>query len=241
MRLPAARSSTSTRASAAASCRRSTAWRASGAGRPGDWFFFVNGVEADVGAAEYELSPGDRVQWDHRDWAGRDARAGDRRRLPRAVPARARGQAPPGARGVRGRGGRRPAEEARDRARGVGVPTSGASLGAPGTRDRHPPGGGSLAARPDRARRAQRSRRARRRAACSRASTADGRSLELLDESGDVARTVRPGDGIGLVARDAPARRGAGVARDRARRGGARGGRARARRGRACGTPSPWP
>ena len=33
-----------------------------------DWFFFVNGLEADVGAAEYELSPGDRVQWDLRHW-----------------------------------------------------------------------------------------------------------------------------------------------------------------------------
>ncbi len=33
-----------------------------------DWFYFVNGVEADVGAAEYELSPGDVVQWDYRRW-----------------------------------------------------------------------------------------------------------------------------------------------------------------------------
>ncbi len=33
-----------------------------------DWFFYVNGVESDRGAAEYELSPGDVVQWDYRDW-----------------------------------------------------------------------------------------------------------------------------------------------------------------------------
>ncbi len=39
-----------------------------GAGGQRDWFYFVNGVEADVGAADYELSPGDRVQWDYRDW-----------------------------------------------------------------------------------------------------------------------------------------------------------------------------
>ena len=39
-----------------------------GAGGVADWFFFVNGVESEVGAAEYELSPGDRVQWDYRDW-----------------------------------------------------------------------------------------------------------------------------------------------------------------------------
>jgi Domain of unknown function (DUF4430) len=42
-----------------------------GAGPAGtsDWFFFVNGIESGEGAAEYELSPGDRVQWDHRRWA----------------------------------------------------------------------------------------------------------------------------------------------------------------------------
>jgi hypothetical protein len=33
-----------------------------------DWFYFVNGIEADVGAADYGLSPGDVVQWDHRNW-----------------------------------------------------------------------------------------------------------------------------------------------------------------------------
>jgi hypothetical protein len=38
----------------------------SGGGR--DWFYFVNGLEADVGAAEYRLSPGDVVQWDYRYW-----------------------------------------------------------------------------------------------------------------------------------------------------------------------------
>ena len=39
-----------------------------GAGGSRDWFFFVNGVESEIGAAEYELSSGDRVQWDYRDW-----------------------------------------------------------------------------------------------------------------------------------------------------------------------------
>lgn len=33
-----------------------------------DWFFFVNGIEADKGAADWELSSGDVVQWDNRDW-----------------------------------------------------------------------------------------------------------------------------------------------------------------------------
>jgi hypothetical protein len=33
-----------------------------------DWFYFVNGVEAGKGAADFSLSPGDRVQWDYRNW-----------------------------------------------------------------------------------------------------------------------------------------------------------------------------
>lgn len=38
------------------------------AGRPVDWFYFVNGLEAQVGAAEKTLHPGDSVWWDRRDW-----------------------------------------------------------------------------------------------------------------------------------------------------------------------------
>ena len=36
--------------------------------RPLDWFYFVNGIEAEVGAADFTLAPGDRVWWDLRDW-----------------------------------------------------------------------------------------------------------------------------------------------------------------------------
>ena len=36
-----------------------------------DWLYFVNGVEADVGAASYDLHADDRVWWDHRRWHGR--------------------------------------------------------------------------------------------------------------------------------------------------------------------------
>ena len=38
-------------------------------GRRSDWFFYVNGVESSVGAAEYEVEEGDRVWWDHHDWS----------------------------------------------------------------------------------------------------------------------------------------------------------------------------
>jgi hypothetical protein len=37
-------------------------------GRPVDWFFYVNGVESDKGAAAVKLASGDRVWWDRRDW-----------------------------------------------------------------------------------------------------------------------------------------------------------------------------
>src|SRR3954471_13463724 len=33
-----------------------------------DWFFYVNGSEASVGAADYDLHAGDVVQWDYHDW-----------------------------------------------------------------------------------------------------------------------------------------------------------------------------
>jgi hypothetical protein len=35
-----------------------------------DWFFFVNGVESDTGAAEVRLRPGDVEWWDYRSWRG---------------------------------------------------------------------------------------------------------------------------------------------------------------------------
>ena len=171
---------------------------ASGASGMRDWFFFVNGVESSVGAAEYTLSPGDRVQWDYRDWAGA-------MRVPAIV-----GAFPePFLNGINGR--RRPvrvecedaqsdpchtAKEALD---GAHVPVSGSSLGAPGTeqvtrlvvarwpRARIVRGGSTLEEGPERS------------GVFARFSK-DGRSLDLLDRSGDVARTVHAGDGTALVA-----------------------------------------
>ncbi|HET7574528.1 MAG TPA: DUF4430 domain-containing protein [Solirubrobacterales bacterium] len=34
-----------------------------------DWFYFVNGVEASVGAADYRLHGGEAIWWDYRDWS----------------------------------------------------------------------------------------------------------------------------------------------------------------------------
>ena len=39
-------------------------------GRRFDWFYFINGSEAEVGAAERKLREGDRIWWDRRDWSG---------------------------------------------------------------------------------------------------------------------------------------------------------------------------
>jgi len=41
-----------------------------GGGGRHDWFYFVNGLEGDVGAADRRVRPGDVVQWDYRRWSG---------------------------------------------------------------------------------------------------------------------------------------------------------------------------
>ena len=38
-------------------------------GDPYDWFFYVDGVESPIGAAEYDLEGEERVWWDYRNWA----------------------------------------------------------------------------------------------------------------------------------------------------------------------------
>ncbi len=38
-------------------------------GDPYDWFFYVDGIESPIGAADYALRGGERVWWDFRDWA----------------------------------------------------------------------------------------------------------------------------------------------------------------------------
>jgi hypothetical protein len=171
--------------------------KGAGPGGMRDWFFFVNGVEADVGAAEYELSPGDRVQWDFRDW-------GTAMRVPAIV-----GAFPePFANGIQGKRrpvrveceqvGSAPCDEARQRLRDQGVSTSGSSLGAPGTeavtrlvvarwpRARVVRGAAGLEDGPETTGVFARFSR-------------DGNSLELLDDHGETARRVKRGEGVGLV------------------------------------------
>jgi hypothetical protein len=42
-------------------------------GQPVDWFYYVNGVEASKGAAATTVHPGDHVWWDHHDWSQTDS------------------------------------------------------------------------------------------------------------------------------------------------------------------------
>jgi hypothetical protein len=168
-----------------------------GTGGQADWFFWVNGVEADKGAAEWDVEPGDRIQWDYRDWAAA-----------MRVPAIVGAYPEPFVSGLGGK--RRPVRvecddvharactQARNRLGREGVPTSGSSLGAPGTeevtrlvvarwpRARGVRGASELENGPDSS-------------GVFARFTDDGRTLELLDEQGDTVRRVRRGDGVGLV------------------------------------------
>jgi hypothetical protein len=168
-----------------------------GAGGQVDWFFWVNGLEADKGAAEWEVLPGDRIQWDHRDWSAT-------MRIPAIVGA----YPEPFASGIEGKRrpvrveceqvGSPPCDAARERLRDEGVSTSGSSLGAPGTeavtrlvvarwpRARIVRGASGLEDGPESTGVFARFSR-------------DGNSLELLNEHGEAARRVTRGDGVGLV------------------------------------------
>jgi Domain of unknown function (DUF4430) len=161
-----------------------------------DWFFFVNGVESEVGAAEYDLSAGDRIQWDYRRWD-----------VAMRAPAIVGAFPEPFLHGLNGR--RRPvriecddaqSQPCRDGKAALGkvdVPVSGSALGAPGTEKvtrlvvakwpaaRIIRGGHTLEEGPQ--------------ANGIFARFAHG-ALELLDEDGNVARTVHAGDGTALIA-----------------------------------------
>jgi len=41
----------------------------SGGGQPVDWFYYVNGVQASIGAAATNVNPGDHIWWDRHDWS----------------------------------------------------------------------------------------------------------------------------------------------------------------------------
>ena len=158
-----------------------------------DWFYFVNGIEAGKGAAEYELNPGDVVQWDYRNWRAAMVRATvgsfpepflhgtEGRRFPTRV--ECEDAASTACKDVKGK-----LEEA-------GVPATGASLGATGNQQ---------VARVVVATWAKARELPTVRALEGDASESGvfarfrdgGRSVELLDERGEVAATGGPDTGI---------------------------------------------
>jgi uncharacterized protein DUF4430 len=166
----------------------------SGGGGTRDWFYFVNGIWADRGAADWEVHAGDVIQWDNRDWSAKE-------RIPAIVGA----YPEPFRSGFEGE--RLPVrlecadsdDEAcssvKDSLAGVGARVSSSQLAASGGKDlvrvlvgtwdelrdvrtpalleEGPEASGVFARFAD-----------------------DGQKLELLDEDGDVAQTAAPGTGL---------------------------------------------
>jgi Domain of unknown function (DUF4430) len=166
-------------------------------GRPVDWFFYVNGIESESGAAARRLSPGDRVWWDHHDW-------GEAMRIPAVV-----GSFPePFTSAARGRkipvridcaeDALRDCREVRERLEAAGATVGG--TGTLGTRA----GPGVLRLLVGRWAEVRVDPTARRIEQGPKVSgvfarpAADGRRLALLDPRGQAVQTL--GDGSGLVA-----------------------------------------
>lgn len=167
-----------------------------GPGATSDWFYYVNGIEADEGAADYELSPGDVVHWDRREWSETAAVRAIVGAFPQPL--------------LDGLGGKRfpvrvecqdsdsaPCRDVKRTLRDAGIPASGASLGAPGNqnvlrvvvadwaRARVLPTARLIELGP-------------RRSGVFARFADGGKSLELLDRDGEPVRTE--GAGAGLVA-----------------------------------------
>lgn len=168
----------------------------SGGGPTGtsDWFYFVNGIEADQGAADHELSPGDVIQWDHRDWG----QTMDTRAIVGAFPQPF----------LDGLDGKRfpvrvecedveavPCKRVKQRLRGAGVAVNGASLGASGNQRV----ARVVVAAWERARELPTARLVElgpRRSGVFARFAEEGAVLELLGEDGGVMRRERAGAGL---------------------------------------------
>jgi len=162
-----------------------------------DWFYFVNGLEADVGAADHPLSPGDVVQWDYRHWEAA-----------MRVPAIVGAYPEPFLHGVEGE--RIPTRvecqddesvacrEVKDRLGEAGVTATGAPLGAPAGDDILR----VVVATWEVARDVQAARPIENGPAASGVFarfSADGSELALLDEEGEEASVLGPGAGLVAV------------------------------------------
>jgi hypothetical protein len=165
-------------------------------GRPFDWFYYVNGVEAQKGAAATDVHAGDRIWWDLHDWSATED-----------IPAVVGSYPEPFLDGIGGKRVPVRVECSRDagsachavatRLQQAGVPAATGALGA---------GGGPQLLRvlvgPWRELRAERQlqslERGPRASGVYAKPNAAGTSLTLLDQGGRAVRTL--GAGSGLVA-----------------------------------------
>jgi hypothetical protein len=167
-----------------------------GSGGTNDWFYYVNGIEAGEGAADYEISPGDVVQWDRHDWSETPA-----------VPAIVGAFPQPFLDGL---GGKRfpvrvecqdaesaPCRLVKQTLRDADVPANGAALGAPGNQNvaRVVVADWATARQQPTARLVELGPR---RSGVFARFTDGGDTLELLGTDGDAVRAA--GAGAGLVA-----------------------------------------
>lgn len=90
-----------------------------------DWFFYVNGVESPVGAAEVPLRGGEAIWWDYRDWSATLSVPAVVGSWPQPFRDGYEGRRHPVA--VECRGGGAACGEVRSRLKGVGAPLAGGS------------------------------------------------------------------------------------------------------------------
>jgi hypothetical protein len=170
-------------------------------GRPVDWFFYVNGVEASEGATATRVNPGDRVWWDRHDW-------GTAQRVPAVV-----GSFPEPF--VHGTGGKRipvrvecadPEAAACDavatKLNELGVPAARGGLRTSHTEQtlRVVVGPWSAARTADTA--LQRIEHGPRESGVFARPAPDGRRIDLLDARGRRTRALGPGGGLVVAARE---------------------------------------
>jgi hypothetical protein len=163
-------------------------------GRPVDWFYYVNGIEADKGATSTRVRQGDRIWWDLHDW-------GTAMGVPAVV-----GQFPEPF--VHGVGGKKlptrveceeanadPCTEVRDKLVALDVPAAKGTIARSLVQEtfrvlvgrwlvlRNDPAAGLIDRGPDRSGVFVKPSR-------------DGRSFALLDGQGRATRTLGPGTGL---------------------------------------------
>ena len=174
--------------------------------QPVDWFYYVNGVEAPMGAASTNVQPGDHIWWDRHNWSQTDS-----------VPAVVGSFPEPFLNGVGGK--RLPVLVECAQATGSACATVSAELsrlGVPAARAALGSGGGAahtlrVAVGPWTQLRGdptiQNIEQGPRASGVYARFSADGKSLTLLDQSGGAVRTMRSGSGLLAATRsgeDAP-------------------------------------